>query len=130
MAILSRMYPCKECADHFKEVLRYILSPPPPSSFLMKNWSLQYYSKVVSFKARLLFKREQRTCTSVKYPSFEGFPVRGCIHGCIYMFSMWISWPLKLLWNEWSTGITNLFRQKWKLFLSFSFFFKKKKIWS
>ncbi|XP_027160609.1 FAD-linked sulfhydryl oxidase ERV1 isoform X2 [Coffea eugenioides] len=22
MAILSRMYPCKECADHFKEVLR------------------------------------------------------------------------------------------------------------
>ncbi|OMO63342.1 Erv1/Alr [Corchorus olitorius] len=23
MSILSRMYPCKECADHFKEVLRY-----------------------------------------------------------------------------------------------------------
>ncbi|XP_019230307.1 PREDICTED: FAD-linked sulfhydryl oxidase ERV1 isoform X3 [Nicotiana attenuata] len=23
MAILSRMYPCKECADHFKEVLRH-----------------------------------------------------------------------------------------------------------
>lgn len=22
MAILSRMYPCKECADHFKEILR------------------------------------------------------------------------------------------------------------
>lgn len=26
MAILSRMYPCKECADHFKEVLRYTAS--------------------------------------------------------------------------------------------------------
>eukprot|EP00261_Vitis_vinifera_P018023 XP_010647928.1 PREDICTED: FAD-linked sulfhydryl oxidase ERV1 isoform X2 [Vitis vinifera] len=25
MAILSRMYPCKECADHFKEVLRNIV---------------------------------------------------------------------------------------------------------
>ncbi|KAK3013911.1 hypothetical protein RJ639_009439 [Escallonia herrerae] len=23
MGILSRIYPCKECADHFKEVLRY-----------------------------------------------------------------------------------------------------------
>lgn len=23
MAILSRMYPCKECADHFSEILRY-----------------------------------------------------------------------------------------------------------
>lgn len=23
MAILSRMYPCKECADHFAEILRY-----------------------------------------------------------------------------------------------------------
>ncbi|KAF3507145.1 hypothetical protein F2Q69_00009898 [Brassica cretica] len=22
MAILSRMYPCRECADHFKEILR------------------------------------------------------------------------------------------------------------
>ena len=21
--ILTRMYPCKECADHFKEVIRY-----------------------------------------------------------------------------------------------------------
>ncbi|XP_026393478.1 FAD-linked sulfhydryl oxidase ERV1-like isoform X2 [Papaver somniferum] len=25
MAILSRLYPCKECADHFKEVLRLVL---------------------------------------------------------------------------------------------------------
>ncbi|KAJ6409492.1 hypothetical protein OIU84_009066 [Salix udensis] len=23
MAILSRMYPCQECADHFKEVIKY-----------------------------------------------------------------------------------------------------------
>lgn len=28
MAILSRMYPCKECADHFKEVLRYNIPTP------------------------------------------------------------------------------------------------------
>ena len=30
MAILSRMYPCKECADHFKEVLRYNIPTPSP----------------------------------------------------------------------------------------------------
>nr|GMD92651.1 FAD-linked sulfhydryl oxidase ERV1 [Ipomoea batatas] len=32
MAILSRMYPCKDCADHFKEVLRYLLIHPSPQS--------------------------------------------------------------------------------------------------
>ncbi|GKV19844.1 hypothetical protein SLEP1_g30053 [Rubroshorea leprosula] len=37
MAILSRMYPCKECADHFKEILRYVVNythPLPPISLL------------------------------------------------------------------------------------------------
>lgn len=32
MGILSRMYPCKDCADHFKEVLRYLLIHPSPQS--------------------------------------------------------------------------------------------------
>ncbi|KAM3230287.1 hypothetical protein ACQJBY_060843 [Aegilops geniculata] len=27
MALISRMYPCKECADHFKEVLKYQVIP-------------------------------------------------------------------------------------------------------
>ncbi|PSS19249.1 FAD-linked sulfhydryl oxidase [Actinidia chinensis var. chinensis] len=26
MEILSRMYPCKDCADHFKEILRFLKS--------------------------------------------------------------------------------------------------------
>jgi hypothetical protein len=38
--ILSRMYPCKECADHFKEVLRYInLSPFDQSEIVCAGFS-------------------------------------------------------------------------------------------
>ncbi|XP_075673228.1 FAD-linked sulfhydryl oxidase ERV1-like isoform X2 [Castanea sativa] len=35
MAILSRMYPCKECADHFKEVLRLDLMLNFPNGYVM-----------------------------------------------------------------------------------------------
>ncbi|KAH0713843.1 hypothetical protein KY289_009802 [Solanum tuberosum] len=33
MAILSRMYPCNECADHFKEVLRVLWGEARQSTF-------------------------------------------------------------------------------------------------
>ncbi|KAK9163698.1 hypothetical protein Syun_004600 [Stephania yunnanensis] len=33
MAILSRLYPCKDCADHFKEVLRILTANVTQSTF-------------------------------------------------------------------------------------------------
>lgn len=56
MEILSRMYPCKECADHFKEVIRCILAPfliPPNSSSFL---SIKTENSVVGARVNRMIK--------------------------------------------------------------------------
>lgn len=38
MAIISRLYPCKECADHFKEILKWVLY----QHIFVVDWMINY----------------------------------------------------------------------------------------
>ncbi|KAJ4716167.1 Sulfhydryl oxidase [Melia azedarach] len=58
MAILSRMYPCKECADHFKEVLR--ANPVQPGSHdEFSQWLCHVHNVVNRSLGKLVFPCER-----------------------------------------------------------------------
>ncbi|KAL0680020.1 hypothetical protein Bca4012_008001 [Brassica carinata] len=58
MAILSRMYPCRECADHFKEILR---SNPPRagSQEEFSQWLCHVHNTVNRSLGKLVFPCER-----------------------------------------------------------------------
>ncbi|KAE8008102.1 hypothetical protein FH972_004647 [Carpinus fangiana] len=58
MAILSRMYPCKECADHFKEVLR--ANPVQAGSHAeLSQWLCHVHNVVNRSLGKLVFPCER-----------------------------------------------------------------------
>ncbi|GAB4853444.1 Flavin-linked sulfhydryl oxidase of the mitochondrial IMS [Ancistrocladus abbreviatus] len=58
MAILSRMYPCKECADHFKEVLR--ANPVQAGSQAeFSQWLCHVHNVVNRSLGKSIFPRER-----------------------------------------------------------------------
>ncbi|XP_075673227.1 FAD-linked sulfhydryl oxidase ERV1-like isoform X1 [Castanea sativa] len=58
MAILSRMYPCKECADHFKEVLR--VNPVQAGSHAeFSQWLCHVHNIVNRSLGKLVFPCER-----------------------------------------------------------------------
>ncbi|XP_059447543.1 FAD-linked sulfhydryl oxidase ERV1 [Corylus avellana] len=58
MAILSRMYPCKECADHFKEVLR--ANPVQAGSHAeFSQWLCHVHNVVNRSLGKLIFPCER-----------------------------------------------------------------------
>ncbi|KAL0715506.1 hypothetical protein Bca4012_064828 [Brassica carinata] len=58
MSILSRMYPCRECADHFKEILR---SNPPQagSQEEFSQWLCHVHNTVNRSLGKLVFPCER-----------------------------------------------------------------------
>ncbi|KAL9371116.1 hypothetical protein Peur_036256 [Populus x canadensis] len=58
MAILSRMYPCQECADHFKEVLR--VNPVQAGSHVeFSQWLCHVHNVVNRSLGKLVFPCER-----------------------------------------------------------------------